>query len=113
MFARVKKSGAYQYLQIVENRKIQGKVVQRVIATVGRMDRLQQKDRIETLIRSLARFSEKVLLILSGKTDVSATARKVGPALICERLWRELGIGHLIKELLSGRKFAYILQYRD
>jgi len=107
VFARVKKSGAYQYLQIVENRKIQGKVVQRVIATVGRMDRLQQKDRIETLIRSLARFSEKVLLILSGKTDVSATARKVGPALICERLWRELGIGHLIKELLSGRKFAF------
>jgi hypothetical protein len=41
MFARVKKSGKYQYLQIIENRKEKGKVKQRVIATVGRMDRLQ------------------------------------------------------------------------
>ena len=37
MFARVKKSGKYQYLQIVENRREGSKVVQRVIATVGRM----------------------------------------------------------------------------
>ena len=29
MFARVKKSGKYQYLQIVENRKEKGKVKQR------------------------------------------------------------------------------------
>ena len=37
MFARVKKSGKYQYLQIVENRKEKGKVKQRVIATLGRL----------------------------------------------------------------------------
>ena len=34
MFARVKKSGKYQYLQIVENRKEKSKVKQRVISTV-------------------------------------------------------------------------------
>ena len=79
MFARVKKSGKYQYLQIVENRKVKGKVKQRVIATVGRMDRLQEKDRVETLIRSLSRFSEKAMLILSGQSDVSAEAVEVGP----------------------------------
>jgi hypothetical protein len=44
MFARVKKSGKNHYLQIVENRKIKGKVVQRVIATIGRMDELQTKE---------------------------------------------------------------------
>ena len=47
MFARVKKSSKYQYLQIVENNKEKGKVKQRVIATVGRMDQLQPKGRIE------------------------------------------------------------------
>ena len=36
MFVRVKKSGQYQYLQIVENNKVKGQVKQRVIATVGR-----------------------------------------------------------------------------
>ncbi len=107
MFARIKKSGKYQYLQIVENRKIKGKVVQRVIATIGRMDQLQEKDRVETLIRSLSRFSEKVLLILSGKSDVSASAKRIGPVLIFERLWKELGIKKVIKRLLSNRRFNF------
>ena len=107
MFARTKKSGKYEYLQIVENRKVKGKVVQRVVATLGRMDHLKEKNRIETLIQSLARYSEKVLLILSGKSDTSTSARKIGPSLIFERLWEELGIRKVIKKLLSGRKFEF------
>ena len=79
MFARIKTSGKYQYLQIVENRKEKGKVKQRVISTIGRLDQLQAKGRVETLIRSLSRFSEKTLLILSilsGKSELSADAVK-------------------------------------
>jgi transposase len=107
MFARIKKSGKYQYLQIVENRKEKGKVKQRVIATVGRMDQLQEKGRVETLIRSLSRFSEKALLVLSGQSDVSAQALTIGPALVFERLWKESGIQSCIKKLLVGRKYAF------
>ena len=102
MFARVKKSGKYQYLQIVENRKEKSKVKQRVIATVGRMDQLQAKDRVETLIRSLSRFSEKALLIISGKSDLSADAKKIGPPLIFERLWKETGIKAALDRVLAG-----------
>ena len=104
MFARIKKSGKYQYLQIVENRKENKKVKQRVIATIGRMDRLQEKDRVQTLIRSLSRFSEKALLILSGQSDLSAEAVKIGPAIIFERLWKETGIQWAIKKVLKGRQ---------
>ncbi len=107
MFARIKKSGKYQYLQIVENRKEKGKVKQRVIATIGRMDRLQAKDRVETLIRSLSRFSERTLLVLSGKSDVSADALKIGPPIIFERLWKETGIQKAIKRLLQDRQFEF------
>jgi len=107
LFARVKKSGKYQYLQIVENRKEKGKVKQRVIATIGRMDRLQAKGRVETLIRSLSRFSERALLILSGKSDVSADALKIGPPIIFERLWKETGIQKAIKRLLQDRQFEF------
>jgi transposase len=107
MFARVKKSGKYQYLQIVENNKEKGKVRQRVIATVGRLDQLQSKDRVETLIRSLSRFSEQTLLILSGKSEVAAEAKKIGPALIFERLWKETGIQSAVARVLDGRKFEF------
>jgi transposase len=107
LFARIKKSGAYQYLQIVQNTKVRGKVSQRVIATVGRLDQLQDKNQVETLIRSLSRYSEKVLLVLSGKSEVSASAKKIGPALIFERLWKELAIRKVIQDLLKGRKFEF------
>lgn len=107
MFARIKKSGKYQYLQIVETQREDKKVRQRVIATIGRMDQLNLKGGIEPLIRSLSRYSEKALLILSGKSNVSAKAKKIGPVLICERLWRELGINKAIKELLKERKFEF------
>ena len=107
MFARVKKSGKYQYLQIVENRKEAGKVRQRVITTLGRLDHLHEKGRVETLIRSLSRFSENTMLILSGKSDISADARSVGPVLIFDRLWRESGIQSVIRKLLGKRKFEF------
>jgi transposase len=107
MFARVKKSGKYQYLQIVENRKEKGKVKQRVISTIGRLDQLQAKGRVETLIRSLSRFSEKTMLILSGKSDISADAIKIGPSIIFERLWKETGIKKAIQRLLIDRRFEF------
>jgi len=107
LFARIKKSGKYQYLQIVENRKEKGKVKQRVIATIGRMDRMQAKGRVEILIRSLSRFSERAMLILTGQSDVSAEAVKIGPPIIFERLWKETGIGKAIKGLLQDRRFEF------
>ena len=107
MFARIKKAGKYQYLQIVENHKEVGKVRQQVIATIGRMDELQEKNRVETLVRSLSRFSEQALLIISGKSELSADARSIGPSLIFDRLWRETGIEASIKKLLAGRKFQF------
>jgi len=107
MFTRVKKSGRYQYLQIVENRREGPKTRQRVIGTIGRMDQLHARGNIEKLARSLARFSEKVLLILSDKSQVNASAKKIGPALIFERLWQELRIKKVIKKLLVDRKYAF------
>jgi len=107
MFTRVKKSGRYEYLQIVENRKIQGKVNQRVIATIGRLDELQVKGGVETLVRSLARFSEKTMLVLSGKVEATAHAVRIGPALIFTRLWNELGMPRIIQGLLAERKFEF------
>jgi transposase len=107
MFARTKKSGKYEYLQIVENHRDGAKVNQRVIATLGRLDQMHAKGEVETLVRSLARFSEQALLILSGRSDISAESIKIGPALIFERLWKELGIQKVLQGLLSERFFSF------
>ena len=111
MFARVKKTGPYEYLQIVENRREDKKSRQRVIATVGRMDELRAKGQIETLTRSLSRFSEKALLVLSDRNDsLRAEAKKIGPALIFERLWKEVGMDGILHRLLTGRKFGFAVE---
>ena len=109
MFARIKKSGKNEYLQLVENRRVGKKITQRVVATIGRMDWLREGGNIETIIHSLSRFSEKALLVLSvrGNADVRAAAKKIGPAIIFERLWQELGIAKIIRRLLKGRKFEF------
>ena len=107
MFARIKKSGKYDYLQIVENQRVDSKVTQRVIATVGRMDKLSAKGEVETLIRSLSRLSEKALLVLSGKSEIQCEAKTIGPAIIFERLWCELGIQQVIRDLLHNRAFLF------
>lgn len=110
MFARIKKSGKYQYLQIVTNHKEKGKVRQQVIATIGRMDELEAKGRIETLIRSLSRFSEQALLILSGRGEPNLEAVRIGPALIFERLWQQTGIGQVLRKRLADRRFEFDVQ---
>ena len=107
MFARTKKSGKYEYLQIVENHREGEKVNQRVIATLGRLDKMQTRGEVETLVRSLARFCDQALLILSGRSDVSAESIMIGPALIFERLWKELGIPKILQGLLSERFFFF------
>jgi len=109
MFARIKKSGRNQYLQLVENRREGKKIIQRVIVTFGRMDELTEKGDLEAIIQSLARFSEKLLLIFAARNDseLQASAQKIGPALIFDRLWQELGIGKVIRRLLQDRKFEF------
>lgn len=108
MFARIKASGPRRYLQIVENFREGNKVKQRVIITVGRIDLLEGTGRIDSLIKSLSRFADKIKvvdLIKGGLTG--GEVRKIGPDLIIKRLWKELGIEEVIRGLLRGRRYSF------
>jgi Transposase DDE domain len=107
MFFRTKTSGPRSYLQIVENRWEDGRPRQRVIATLGRLDQLQQSGQLDALLASGARLAQSVLLLSAhAKGQLpTVTTRRIGPALIFERLWRETGCQHVIERLLDGRRF--------
>ena len=47
MFFRVKQSGPRQYLQIVENFRQEGRVRQRVLTTLGRLDELRRSGELK------------------------------------------------------------------
>jgi hypothetical protein len=114
-FFRRKKSGRRVYLQIVENRWQDGRSKQRVVATLGRLDRLQQTGQLDGLLRSGAKFCESVVLLAAhrrGETTLLRT-RPIGPAMIFERLWQEMGCREVIEQLVAERKFAFRVERAD
>lgn len=112
MFFRQKRSGTHVYLQIVENRWEKGRSKQRVIATVGRLDELQQSGQLDGLLQSGAKFAEAVMVLSAHRRgDVPVIRnRRIGPALIFGRLWDELQIPQVIQRLLAGRRFGIPLE---
>ena len=109
MFFRTKTSGPRSYLQIVENRWEDGRPRQRVIATLGRLDQLQQTGQLDALLVSGARFAQSVLLLSAhakGQVPV-ITTRRIGPALVFERLWQQTGCQRVIHQLLEERRFEF------
>jgi hypothetical protein len=112
MFFRRKRSGHTEYLQIVKNERIAGKPRQSVVATLGRVDELDQDGTLERLLRSGARFSHSAVVLTAyekGEATKLAT-RQLGPALAIERLWRETGCRRVISELAGERGFQFDLE---
>jgi hypothetical protein len=95
MYFRVKRTGPYAYLQIVESFREQGRVQQRVLSTVGRLDVLQASGQLDALMRSGLRFCEKLAVIdahAAGQTE-PVQVQRVGPDLVFGRLWETLQLG--------------------
>jgi len=109
MFVRAKKSGDYQYLQIVENQRIDGKVRQQVVATLGRLDILQSTGKVDAILSSCARFSQKVSVLDAHKRGTLPAAKtiRIGPPKVFGRLWEQTGLHKVITELLKGRKYEF------
>jgi hypothetical protein len=109
MFFRIKPSGSRRYLQIAENRWENGASRQRIIATLGRLDKLQESGQLDALLASGARFAEKALVLLAhqkGEAPV-ISAQSVGPTLVFERLWQETGCQAILQKLLRSRRFTF------
>lgn len=112
MFFRVKPSGPRRYLQLVENFWDQGRTRQRVVATLGRLEQLQTSGQLDALLASGARFAQQMLLLTAhanGQAPVVST-RRLGPALVFERLWRETGCRAVLEQLLGGRRFEFAVE---
>jgi len=112
MFFRTKTSGPRTYLQVVENRWEGGRSRQRVVATLGRLDQLQDSGQLDALLASGARLARSVLLLsehAQGRLP-TISIRHIGPALVFQRLWQQTDCQHVIDQLLKGRRFESALE---
>ena len=110
MYFRKKTSGGRVYLQIAASRRVGGGVRQRVIATLGRLDALEASGQLERLVRSGARFATRALVVTAAQDDPTAAVRRIGPALVFERLWAETGCRAVIDELARERRHEFVLE---
>jgi len=116
VFIRVKRRAhgerSYEYLQIVRSVRDGETVRQQVIANLGRREQLIASGDLDGLLRSLARFSEKLRVVeaarSSGLRDWSAKTR--GPALVFGRLWEGQGLPPVLDELGAGRHVEFDLE---
>jgi hypothetical protein len=111
MFFRLKKSGERAYVQIVENKRVDGAVRQSVIANLGRANELAVSGALASLLSSGAKFTNQVLLINAldedGDGALSASAKRIGGPLLFGRIWERLGIDAVLADLLRKRAFEF------
>ena len=112
MFFRAKKSGRRTYLQLVENHWHGGRPQQTVLATLGRLEELQARGAVDSLLRSGARFADKLLILAAHQRGELTAVRtlRLGAVLIFERLWQQTGCAAVLAQLLGQRRFAFALE---
>ena len=92
--------------------RVDGKVKQRVLFRLGRLDELLASGKLDALVQSLGRFSEKLAILgahARGESIVTRSAR-IGPALIFQRLWQACSIGKVLTALLKDRRFEFSVE---
>ena len=109
MFARDKRIGPYTYVYLVENVREEGRTKQRIIANLGRKEVVVARGDLDRLARSVTRLAQRsmVLSLVEGEAPPNARCRRIGPALLFERLWHEVGCRAVLEELAAGRQFEF------
>ncbi len=112
MLVRTQTNGSRTYLLIVDNEWVDGKVKQRVLLRLGRLDELLASGRLDALMQSLGRFSEKLTVLgahARGESIATRSAR-IGPPLIFQRLWQACSIDKVMMALLRDRRFEFSVE---
>ncbi len=107
MYLKLVKSKNYTYLKICESYRKNGKVHQRVLVNLGRLDKLQEGG-LENIVKDLeALISPDKKEKIKDISTMEEVARFNYGFLPYAKLWHSLGIGKILKGLVKERKFAF------
>ena len=111
MYMRENRSGGHTYVSLAHNERDERDGVSRarILYNFGRKDRLDL-DAVRRLIASLSRYLPSDELVLpreagSGEPLEFLAAKRLGPALVLDGVWRALGLDGVFERLLAERSF--------
>src|SRR5258708_3117709 len=109
MSARDQRSGTYTYVYLVENVREEGRTKQRIIVNLGRKEVVVARGDLDRLARSVVRLAQRSMVLsrVEGEAPPNARCQRIGPALLFERLWHEVGCRAVLEELAAGRQFEF------
>ncbi len=112
MLVREKQIGPYHYVYLVESVREGGRTKQRMIKNLGRKEQVATNGDLDRLARSAARLAQRsmILSLVDQGSVPTLAARRIGPALAFERLWRETGCRSVIEDLTAERGFRFALE---
>lgn len=109
MFVVERIARGHSYLYLVESVR-EGKVIrQRTVKALGRKDKLAASGELDRLAASIARYSERAV-ILSDIDAGKLSALRIGGPLLFGKLWDRLGIGEVLNEVLDARQFGFSVE---
>ena len=95
MFVKLTKSGPRRYVQLVESFREDGRVRQRTLATLGRLERIAPE--VESIVRGLRRVvsGEEKLEAIDPALVAFDPSRTLGDVWTLDALWKHLGLERL------------------
>ena len=102
--------GVYEYLQLVESFRKNGKPRQRVLATLGRIEG-RSPDELIKIADALIRFARKQAGKGEDRNGLGATeeVRRYGEVAVLRELWESLGLDKIFRDLAKERRFKFSL----
>ena len=94
----------YRYLQIVHNRRVNGRVKQKVLFTLGREEDVDPAQ-VDGILKALASYAEHAQVLSSIEDLHLHNARNWGDLWVLTRLWEEVGFPQLFARILRQRQF--------
>lgn len=107
MFPRISRvtvgGKSYEYLRIVDNyRDPDGRMKQRVVGNLGRLDKIISDNSLDSLVEKLRRFCNGTFVLPAEIANREAVTW--GQVLVARRLWEDLDLDRILKQHCQGRQ---------
>ena len=94
----------YRYLQLVENHRENGRVRQKVVLNLGRVESFDPTE-VDQLVGALRDYTQHAQVLRSIEALHLHHARNWGDIWVLTRLWEEVGFAQLLSDILARRRF--------
>jgi len=103
-----------EYVYLVEGERINGKVRQRNIGTLGRLDALLEGRTFQNVLEKLCElrpeFREKLAILNHQDGLDRESARGVGLVSLYRQVWQELGLDKILSRAFEKRKTGFSIE---